>query len=654
MLESDLRDLLSRRIDVLEPGLRLVAKEQYIPNSVGTRGFIDLLAHDRDNRWVLIELKRSNAAAREAIHEIYKYAEGVKAHLRVRDDELRVIIASTEWRELLVPFSRFVDETNISVLGIALTVVPATGEVLASNVAPLPIARGRILSPWHEIGLYKSEERLQEGITSYDGSCAAKGIEDYVLVVLKAPDDFYERAVAITADAMSEIRNGTRASENDIKETFEKMDRLDWMIYFVPQLLTAEAYLKIIERSPELFDEVQGFYRDMGEEEALCSLQEYALGAEPKVDRDYIEIGYPAKFKSKLLEDEGWTIKAILRRGAFQRNAALTDETIIGEIAGEAGTSGQRFKRSIRLNEKSAVSTAMGDIKECLANNEAWANQIVAQLEETRREYPEATADISIFSPSTGVFTLFFTTSREDGALYLPSYSIRISDGAGVVRRLYVGELQGTNDIHVPSDAFHNILRKYYDGDIGHLLMTMTWGGYESRDSEILEDLNLDYASFRCDMNGVSRTFLRNVGNRWKKTGDIVPLAAYRRFLERNERLLRIVNGKIAPRMGSGMWDGSPARGQLSQYVVPELAAKGRYFVDPPDACDICECPLSFEPFMSDAKVKRRPVWANMCADCSVYHAEGIGWGVGQLYENKGDGKWLLVAGVGLDDIADE
>jgi RecB family endonuclease NucS len=78
------------------------------PSDIGTRSFIDILARDDRERWVLIELKRSNAAAREAIHEIFKYTETVKKHLGARDDELRAIIVSTEWKELLIPFSRLV------------------------------------------------------------------------------------------------------------------------------------------------------------------------------------------------------------------------------------------------------------------------------------------------------------------------------------------------------------------------------------------------------------------------------------------------------------------------------------------------------------------------------------------------------------------
>jgi len=114
----------------------------------------------------------------------------------------------------------------------------------------------------------------------------------------------------------------------------------------------------------------------MSSEEALCSLQSYALDAIPKVDRDYFEIGYPAEFKSKLLENEGWAIRQLLRRGAFARNSALTDSIILDEISGEAGTSGQRFKRSVKLNDKAAVSSALKDVKECLINNPAWSAQI--------------------------------------------------------------------------------------------------------------------------------------------------------------------------------------------------------------------------------------------------------------------------------------
>jgi hypothetical protein len=152
---------------------------------------------------------------------------------------------------------------------------------------------------------------------------------------MTAPEGLYERGVIATANALSGIQGGTgRTTDAEINEMSQRMDRLDWMIYFVPQLLTAQVCLKIIEGTPQLFDEAKEIQESMSEEEALCSLQEYALAARPKVDRDLVEIGYPAKFKTKLIEEEGWTVKEVLRRGAFERNSALTDSTILGEIAG--------------------------------------------------------------------------------------------------------------------------------------------------------------------------------------------------------------------------------------------------------------------------------------------------------------------------------
>ncbi len=98
----------------------MLQKEQYIPNEYGTKSFIDLYATDEEKRHVLIELKRSDAAARQAIHEVNKYVESVKRHFGAKDSEVHVIIASTEWAELLLPFSRFYADAGFSVEGMQI------------------------------------------------------------------------------------------------------------------------------------------------------------------------------------------------------------------------------------------------------------------------------------------------------------------------------------------------------------------------------------------------------------------------------------------------------------------------------------------------------------------------------------------------------
>ena len=655
MYEAALRDLLASQITALEEGLVVLNTEEYIPSRIGTRSFIDILAKDRRGRWVLIELKRSDAASREAIHEIYKYVEAVKGHLGTRDDEIRAIIVSTEWKELLVPFSRFVQDTSISVSGARISVGGLDRSITTEFIQPLEVKSGRVLSPWHEISLYTSEGRLAEGIASYDASCKAKGINDYVMVEMKAPEGFYEASVLATAASLHGIRGAAGdLTEAEIVNLARKMGRLENMIYFVPQLQTAEEYLEMIRVDPEQYEEAKEFSEYIEGDELLCSLQGYALGASPNVDRDHFEIGYPAKFRSTLLVDEAWSITKLHRRGALARNTVLTDETILGEIEGDAGTSGQGLKRAIRLSDKAEFAQLLKDVDEALPNNPVWAGMVRAQLEEARTDFPDGTADSLIFAPSTGLMMFFFAATLEPGISYVPSYTIQISNDLDVCRT-YVGELLAANDVAQSPEAFTEILEKYYSGDLGSLLMSMTTGGYEPRDIDILEDLGLIYGSFRCDIRGESREIFEIKNSRWKRVDQIAPYAELEKYFRNNERLLRIIVNKLSPRIRGGVWDGSSSDRQLEKLIEPLTGAKGRYYLGSPEACDICSIPLAHEAFFSDGRLQSDPTWANMCADCSVYYGAGIGWGTGQLYRKESDGRWLLVGGslVGEGDSED-
>lgn len=649
MLEAPLRDLLSAQISILEDGLQLLEIEKYLPSTVGTRSFIDILAKDQRGRWVLIELKRSDAAAREAIHEIHKYVEAVKSYLGARDDEIRALIVSTEWKELLVPFSRFAHDTPISVLGVHLIVDEASGSLSAEKVEILGFSSGRVLSPWHEIRMYSSHDRLMEGIASYDASCSAKGIKDYIMLEMVATEDFYERSVWALAYNLNQIHEKPNPpTEEDLEQTRDRLDRLEHLIYFVPQLQSAEDYLEMISSSPEMYEEAKGFFEDMEGNELLQSLQSYALDAEPRVKRDHFEIGYPAKFKNKLLEDEKWSIIRVHRRGAFARNTVLSDETILSEVSGDAGTSGQRLRRSVMLSDRAEMGQLLKDLEESLPNNPVWAAMIRSQLEEARQDFPDSSVDVSVFAPSTGILTLFFVTTKDDGVFYVPSYSLNIhKDDIGC--RVYVGELASADtEVRTPSE-FRKIIDQFYNGDIGSLTLSMTWGGYEPRDIDVLEELGIIYSSFRCDIAEEDRKFSRVINGRWKAVSQVTPFALFNEYLERNRDLLRTIFYKLSPRIGV-MCDGSSASKVLKDVVDESCVAKGRYYEDSPDYCDLCLIPLENEEYISDGRVDGQAAWANMCADCTVHHGAGIAWGTGQLYRKAPDNRWLMVAGGAPDE----
>jgi RecB family endonuclease NucS len=104
--EVDIRDALAARPELLEPGITTVGKNYHLSNSEGARGFIDVLAGDRHGMFVVIEIKRSDSTAREAIHEVFKCCELLRAQRGLRSDQVRGAIPSSTWRELLVPFVR--------------------------------------------------------------------------------------------------------------------------------------------------------------------------------------------------------------------------------------------------------------------------------------------------------------------------------------------------------------------------------------------------------------------------------------------------------------------------------------------------------------------------------------------------------------------
>ncbi|OLE28107.1 MAG: hypothetical protein AUG49_03275 [Catenulispora sp. 13_1_20CM_3_70_7] len=152
MPESRIRDLLAQDLSVLEPGLRLVARERPLKNSSGTRGFIDILARDAHGMFVVIEVKRSNSAAREALHELAKYSEllALEGHAA---ENVRTIIASTVWDELLAAFSNEVREHRADLRGYQLTVdAEGEGRIMgAERVMPLAASRPFGVSQVHHI-----------------------------------------------------------------------------------------------------------------------------------------------------------------------------------------------------------------------------------------------------------------------------------------------------------------------------------------------------------------------------------------------------------------------------------------------------------------------------------------------------------------------
>ena len=155
--ERHIRDALAQHLDIIEKGLDLVEIEHKLRNPLGAGGFIDILARDRFRNFVIIEIKKSNQSARQAINELCKYMFLFVGQHGIPASSIRCIVASTEWQELLVPLAEFAQSTSSQVEGIRLT-IEEDGTPLSAARVVLP-QRSNQVSPFRYHGIFFFAER---------------------------------------------------------------------------------------------------------------------------------------------------------------------------------------------------------------------------------------------------------------------------------------------------------------------------------------------------------------------------------------------------------------------------------------------------------------------------------------------------------------
>jgi RecB family endonuclease NucS len=105
--EHDLRDFLARNLGILEAGLRLYQDEGItgVEFPVGGRS-IDILALDRANNYVVVELKVSKGYDR-AVGQLLRYMAWIEEHQADAGQSVRgFIIAKTISQDLILACSR--------------------------------------------------------------------------------------------------------------------------------------------------------------------------------------------------------------------------------------------------------------------------------------------------------------------------------------------------------------------------------------------------------------------------------------------------------------------------------------------------------------------------------------------------------------------
>lgn len=583
--EDAIRDALAKRLDHIEPGLILVDREYYLKNSKGASGFIDIFARDAQGRFVVIEIKRTDGAAREAIQELYKYIALLRENRLVRDIDYRVIVLAVKWHELLVPYSEFAKSAPFEVTAGRIVLGEDGLPVHVEHVEPVPTAEQRRFSPRHFLWRFEDEATALGATQKIAKHMQNAGLIDFVLV-------------------RSKSANPALAGKS--------------FLYFAQQQLSLDAYLGLIhmQNTGADFDDFALHLSDLVELEDKIAEASDAVWLKSyddlygRINSDHSEISHPAKagqwFASGAQRDV-----VVQRFGRFV-DPDLPDETIIAELIGLGGASD--FHLRLRTDTRSAPQIVA--MREAISNifyfNAEWRGTTLDLLAYAEKTGP-ATVEIIAFSNEDVLRAIAGAAFNYPG--FVPAYRFTI-DRPGAVQEVFLGLIEWDN---TPFD-FDRIIAEHLDGAPFSYFLATHFGENRGMNADIMADLGLHYITLRQTEEGLEK--IRVLGASVAPTTRKVGRGIFGVVQPNKDEVHKIVeifmDHDQGFRIAIDKWindDFNVAERELASRISgltpPEEPG---YWNGRPKACNLCERDFNTAQLMVDAHV--RGGGANICALC--------------------------------------
>lgn len=389
--ESIIRDQLAENLDLIERGLVLIKKEYPLPNAIGCKGYIDILATDNFNNYVIIEIKRSKESSRQTLQEILKYTGLIKLNFGAKDSELRSIIVSANWDELFVPFCELTEDRSISIKGFKALLNSDSIVSGLEQVTPIKLApnRRRIGKAYPMYLYYKKQDRDQ-AISQFIKNSADVGIKDYLII--------------------------------SIYHEVETFNNVHYGLVYACNLLSKNHYFEVLMDSEYLQME-EGTFED--DDDYIRYLHECLIELIcGEIPYDQWDNGSPERFEKALTAFE-WQVENIARSGLFRDDPRLKDEMLIAEMRGLTGHNRLKYSHFGSSQQVDRIQ----EIKEnCIVpfkffpKQQALIHKIIDFFSAQAKPYRIV---VNTFCPDS-VFDGLFRYMREDELGYLPIYSIFI------------------------------------------------------------------------------------------------------------------------------------------------------------------------------------------------------------------------------------
>ncbi|SDF93446.1 Protein of unknown function DUF91 [Methanolobus vulcani] len=461
--EDIIRENLAKNLSFIDSDLTLAEEEYYLKNKYGSNGFIDILATDSENNYVIIEIKRSNHSSRETLNEILKYAGLLRQNLKIKQSELRIIVVSTEWAELLVPFSEYVRESIYNIEGYKLEVDSNYFPTKIESIEIIPEEWIREFSRNHTCFYYQNGYLVSPTIKKIKSLLPSYGISDFAILVLNPKNDIdpFELHLIIQKYSTDYFTNCLKRICTEKKNNCVNHDEIN----------------EILNQSVEFDDEESYLY----ELESLV-LGEFIYGKDA-IEYDSLDNSYPEKLMYKL--NQNYEVLGIIRNGFFENDQRLNDSTLLYEILGFNGSNQLCYYNYANSKNKAKILEIKKDSLNCLCFNEVWKKHI-STIFSRLTKINKFTVSINVFNPDSILESIFACSQNKDS---IPAYEIIVENLDVNSIQVYNGFISWTKN----NVQLKQIVDIFFEGDAFNIFMQKQFGTIGLLDSKIMKILGLSY-----------------------------------------------------------------------------------------------------------------------------------------------------------------
>ena len=453
--ESEIRDFLAQNPELIEPGMTVVKAEEFLPNDQGARGFIDLFCRDKSGKYVIVEIKRSDASSREAITELYKYTSLLKKKYLLNNTEIRLIVSSTHWHELMTPYSEFFHDSNFDISAKQIELDYSNNVESLTDLAPLPPVEEQEIIRRHHIWEFEKSEDAVASIGKLSAQILSYGIEDFVILSIPLNEPVWG---------------------------------VEHILYVALLSRPFEFFNALVQQrfSPEEIEEFECWIEDMSEPsdrlgEAADKAMDSSWSArstQAEVKSSGYQISHPEKARQWIPGQENIEIH---RFGRFV-DKTLDDRKIIDGILGDEGESFFHLDIACSLSSKPELHKVKTAIDNVFFNNSAWRQACHDALDWALVTDAER-VEIKAFNNDDIVRTIAAAVCGTPQ--FLPGLDISIDGGAS----RFVGSLGWTGQ----SDTLETITEEFFDSDLSSYIMMHHFGEDRKINSDLMEALGLKY-----------------------------------------------------------------------------------------------------------------------------------------------------------------